>query len=338
MRLGVTMPVEDGLSAPQMVQLAQLAERSGVDTVLCGEAAGPEAMALLGAIAVSTERVRLASGIVATFTRTPTLTAMGFATLSSLAPGRVVAGLGASSPIVVGRWHGLQFEAPYTRTREFVEAFRACFAGGKVAYEGSLVAVREFRLGMDPGAEVPVWLAAMNPKMLRLAGAVADGVFLTWCRPDEIASKLADVHAGARDVGRDPAEIEVVCSYWGYAGPLVEQATERLRRVVLSYASVPTHAPAFVESFPALEEATAAWNLGDRSAALALVDDEVVRELCAVSEDGSASADMARRFADAGVDVPVVLAIGAGGGDDEGPFTTVERTAALLDLTGRPSA
>lgn len=332
------MPVEDGLSAPQMVQLAQIAERSGADTVLCGEAAGPEAMALLGAIAVSTEHVRLASGIVATFTRTPTLAAMGFATLSSLAPGRVVAGLGASSPTVVGRWHGLDFDAPYTRTREFVEAFRACFRGGKVAYEGTRVAVRDFRLGMDPRADIPVWLAAMNPKMLRLAGAVADGVFLTWCRPDEIASKLADVHAGAREAGRDPADIEVVCSYWGYAGPLVEQATERLRRVVLSYASVPTHAAAFVESFPALEDATAAWNRGDRAAALAMVDDDVVGELCAVSEDGSASADMARRFAEAGVDVPIVLAIGAGGGDHEGPFTTVERTAALLDLVGRRPA
>jgi probable F420-dependent oxidoreductase len=337
-KLGVTMPIEDGLSAPQMVELAQLAERSGFDTVLCGEVAGPEVMSLLGAIAASTERVRLASGIVATFTRTPTLTAMGFATLSSLAPGRVVAGLGASSPIVVGRWHGLDFEAPYTRTAEFVDAFRACFSGGKIDYEGTHVAVRGFRLAIDPAADVPVWLAAMNPKMLRLAGAVADGVFLTWCRPDEIAAKLADVHAGAIAAGRDPDAIEVVCSYWGYAGPLTEQATERLRRVVLSYATVPTHAAAFVEAFPALGAATEAWNRGDRTGALALVGDDVVHELCAVSEDGSACADLARRYVEAGVDVPIVLAIGAGGGDHDGPFTTVERTAVQLGLTESSSA
>lgn len=328
------MPIEDGMSGRQFVDLATVAEASGVDTVLCGEVAGPEVMSLLGAVAATTTNVRLASGIVATFTRTPTLTAMGFATLSSLAPGRVVAGLGASSPIVVGRWHGLDFDAPYTRTREFVEAFRACFGGGRIDYEGTHVAVHDFRLAIDPQSTVPVWLAAMNPKMLRLAGAVADGVFLTWCRPDEIAAKLAHVRAGAEGAGRDISEVEVVCSYWGYAGSRVEQVTDRLRRVVLSYATVPTHAAAFVEAFPALGDATEAWHRGDRAAALTLVDDAVVHELCAVSEDGSASADLARRYVAAGVDMPIVLAIGAGGGDHEGPFTTVERTAAQLGLPG----
>lgn len=331
--LGVTMPVEDGMSAGALVELAQLAERCGVHTVLCGEVAGPEVMVLLGAMAHATSRVRLASGIVSTYTRTPTLAAMGFATLSSLAPGRVVAGFGASSPIVINRWHGLPFDAPYTRTREFVEAFRACLGGGKVDYRGTHVAVRDFRLATDPAGPIPIWLAAINPRMLRLAGAVADGVFLTWCRPDEIPAKLAAVREGAADAGRDPDEVEVVGSFWGYAGPDVERATERLRRVILSYATVPTHAAAFVEAFPALDAATTAWNTGDRAGALALVPDHVVDELCAVSEDGSASAALARRFYDAGVDLPIVLAIGAGGGDHEGPFTTVRQTAKQLGLT-----
>lgn len=329
-RLGVTMPIEDGLSARQMVDLARLAEAVGVDTVLCGEVAGPEVMALLGAFAQATERVRLASGIIATFTRTPTLAAMGFATLSSLAPGRIVAGIGASSPIVVGRWHGLDFDEPFARTREFMEAMRACLAGGKVAYEGRHVAVRDFRLATDPEAPIPVWLAAINPRMLRLAGAVADGVFLTWCPPSEIAEKVALVHEGAREVGRDPAEIEIVCSFWGYEGPLADQAMERLRRVVLSYATVPTHAPAFARVFPDLDQATAAWHRGDRATALSLVTPEVVSALCAVGEDGTATAALATRFHDAGVDLPIVLAIGAGGGDHDGPFSTVEMTARHL--------
>jgi probable F420-dependent oxidoreductase len=327
------MPIEDGLSTGELVDLAVLAEECGVDTVLCGEVAGPEVMVLLGAIAARTRRVRLASGIVATFTRTPTLSAMGFATLSSLVPGRVVAGVGASSPVVVGRWHGLDFDAPYTRTKEFVEAMRACLTGAKTDYEGTQLAVHDFRLAIDPAGEIPVWLAAINPRMLRLAGAIADGVFLTWCRPDEIAAKVAVVRAGAEEAGRDPDAIEVVCSFWGYAGPRTDEATARLRRVVLSYATVPTHAAAFVEAFPSLQEATEAWNRGDRAAALALVDDSVVQSLCAVSDDGSATADLACRFHDAGVDLPIVLAIGAGGGDHEGPSTTVRRTCERLGLT-----
>lgn len=327
------MPVEDGLSAGALVELARVAEQCGVHTVLCGEVAGPEVMVLLGAVANATSRVRLASGIVSTYTRTPTLTAMGFATLSSLAPGRVVAGFGASSPIVIGRWHGLPFDAPYTRTLEFVAAFRACLGGGKVDYEGTHVAVHDFRLATDPAGAIPVWLAAINPRMLRLAGAVADGVFLTWCRPEEIPGKIAAVRDGAAEAGRNPDEVEVVASFWGYAGPDIERATERLRRVILSYATVPTHAAAFVEAVPDLDAATRAWNDGDRAGALALVPDAVVHELCAVSEDGSAGAQLARRFHEAGVDLPIVLAIGAGEGDHDGPFTTVQRTAQQLALT-----
>jgi probable F420-dependent oxidoreductase len=331
-KLGVTMPVEDGLSAPQLVELARVAERCGADTVLCGEVAGPEVMALLGALAVSTERVRLATGIIPSFTRTPALTAMGFATLSSLAPGRVVAGIGASSPVVVGRWHGLPFDAPLARTREFVEALRACLGGGKVDYTGTQLSVRDFRLATDPASTVPIWLAAMNPRMLRLAGAIADGVFLTWSRPDEIPAQVDAVREGAEQAGRDPAHVEVVASFWGYAGPEAERARERLRRVVLSYATVPTHAAAFAAAFPGLGEATDAWNAGDRSGALGLVPDSAVHELCAVGEHGKETADMARHFHDAGVDLVVLLPIGAGRGDHDGPFTTVRHTASQLGL------
>jgi probable F420-dependent oxidoreductase len=334
-KVGITLPVEDRMSAPQLVELARTAEECGYHTVLCGEVAGPEVMVLLGAVANATQRIRLGSGIVATFTRTPTLTAMGFATLSSLAPGRVVAGLGASSPIVVGQWHGTPFESPLERAREFIQAMRACLAGGKVDYEGTHVAVRNFRLATDPGGSVPLWLAAMNPKMLRLAGAVADGVFLTWCPPDEIAEKMAEVRSGAEAAGRDPAEIEVVCSFWGYAGPRVDDVVQRLRRVVLSYATVPTHAPAFTRAFPGLSAATAAWHAGDRARALALVNDDVVHALCGVSADGTATAALARKFHEAGVDLPVILAIGAGDGDHEGPFSTVRSTAVALGLSTR---
>ena len=75
---------------------------------------------MLGMIAASTSRIRLGSGIVGVYPRTAVLTAMGFTTLASLAPGRVLAGLGASSPIIVEQWHGLGFDAPRARIEEYV--------------------------------------------------------------------------------------------------------------------------------------------------------------------------------------------------------------------------
>jgi probable F420-dependent oxidoreductase len=331
-RVGVTMPIEDGLSAPQMVELIRLAEQGGFHTALCGEVAGPEVMALLGAAAQATSRIRLGTGIVASYTRSPALAAMGFATLSSLAPGRIVAGIGASSPIVVGKWHGLDFDKPFSRTKEFVERMKECLSGDRVVSDGPILPVDGFRLATDPEGPVPLWLAAINDRMLRLAGAVADGVFLTWCPPDEVSEKVAIVRSGAIEAGRDPDDIEVICSFWGYAGQECDRTIARLKRVVLQYAMVPTHMAAFTHAFPRLVDAADAWTAGDRASALSFVDDEVVAVLCAVSEDGSATADMVREYHAAGVDTPIVLAIGSGNGDTDGPFSTVQLTGARLGL------
>ncbi len=331
-RVGFTLPVEDGLSAPQLLQVAKGVEQAGFDTLFVGEVAGPEVFSLLGMVAATTTRIRFGSGIVAVYTRSPALTAMGFATLSSMAPGRVVAGLGASSPIVVGDWHGIPFEAPLATTRDFVAALRDVLGGGRVERGGDRFPISGFRLQMTPGAPVPVVLGAINDKMLALAGEVADGVFLTWCTPAEVPGKLAVVHQAARRAGRDPAALEVICSFWAYAGPEPERALDRMRRFVLAYAMVPTHRSAFVAAFPGLQEASEAWAAGGRADALALVGDDVVQALCAVG-DGDTVARRVRELHAAGVDVPVLLAAGADPADPAAPLRTARLTAEALGLT-----
>ncbi len=336
--VGITLPVEDGLSARDLVGLIVEAERCGYDTALCGEVAGPEVFSLLGLALASTTRIRLASGIVAVYTRSPALTAMGFATLSSWAPGRIVAGLGSSSPIVVGSWHGREFDAPLATTEEFVEMFRRALSGEKLATDGRRLRSNGFRLAISPGSPipgsaapvVPVWLAAINPGMLALAGRVADAVFLTWCPPAEVASKIVSVAAGACSVDRAPDAVEVVTSFWGYAGPRPEVARERLRRSVLGYAMVPTHRAAFAHAFPGLDQAGAAWDAGDRTGALRHVDDGVVDMLCAIGPE--AVRDRVLEYREAGVDLPIVLVTGAEPGDTDGPRATIRVVAEALGL------
>lgn len=323
--LGVTLPVEDGLSAPRLVELFATAERLGYDTALCGEVSGVEVPSILAAATAATERIRLGSGIVPTTTRSPALTAMAFATLSSLAPGRVVAGLGASSPIVVGRWHGLPFDRPLATTREFIEVFRAAMAGEKVDYDGEMLSCHGFRLGLTPGSDVPVWLAAINDRMLELAGEVADGVFLTWCPPDEVAGKLERVRAGAERAGRSLDDLEVILSFWCYAGDRPDVAMDRLRRAVLAYAMVPTHQHAFVNAFPGLAAAADAWASGDRREALRHVGDDVVEHFCAIGAE--ATAERVAAYHAAGVHTPLLLLKGAAEGDDEGPEATMRALA-----------
>ena len=324
--VAITMPVEDGLSIGWLTDLVVNAERGGIDTALVGEVAGPEAFATLGAMAARTERIRLGSGIVAAYTRSPALTAMGFATLASLAPGRVVAGIGASSPIVVGRWHGGDFEQPLATVREFTGLLRAALRGERLDHDGPRFRSRGFRLDL-PAVDVPIWLGAINPGMLAVAGELADAVFMTWCPPSEVGAKRAVVDAAAAEAGRTAADVTTVLSFWAYAGPNPDQALERMRRQVLAYAMVPTHQPAFARSFENLPEVAEAWQRGDRAKALSMVSDETVLAQCTLGADA-----LAARIADyrnTGVDLPIVLLTGAHVGDDIGPQATLDALSRI---------
>lgn len=324
-KVGVTLPVEDGLSAPQLVDLISEAEHCGYHTALLGEVAGPEVFAVLGAAAARTSRIRLGPGVVATYTRPPVLAAMGFATLASLAPGRIVAGFGASSPIVVGDWHGIPFERPLATTHEYLEVFRRAMEGEKFTYSGERLSSRGFRLGMEVPQPVPIWLGAMGPRMLALAGRLADGVFLTWCPPKEAPERLEHVARGAEAAERSLSDIEVICSFWAYSGDRPEAARERMRRAILAYSMVPTHRRCFVGCFPNLERAAEAWESGDRHKALSYVTDEVVDAACAIGEDAIKARidDLTAQ----GVDTAIVLLTGSEPGDADGSLQTLRRSA-----------
>jgi len=166
---------------------------------------------------------------------------------------------------------------------------------------------------------------ALGDRMLALAGTVADGAFLAWCPPGEVATKRAVVHEAARAAGRDPDSVELVCSFWGYAGDRPDEARERMRRAVLAYAMVPTHQHCFAGCFPRLTEAAEAWAAGDRREALDCVDDAVVEAVCAVGED--AVRRRVAEYRDVGIDTPILLPTGVMPGDSEGSMQTVLRCA-----------
>ncbi len=316
----------------QLLELARTANARGFHTILAGEVNGPDVFALLSAVCAVAPDARVGTGIVPTTTRSLPSLAMAFAALASLAPGRILAGLGVSSRTVVEDWHGRPFPPPIAFMREFVPAFRAALAGERLELESAHLRIRGFRLTLQPEAPVPVMLAAMNPRMLRLAGAFGDAVQLAWCPPDEVPALVEHVRAGAVEAGRDPDEVEVVASFFGYAGPRIEVALERYRRFVLAYALQGTHRAAFVASIPEIEEAARRWSVGDRAGALRLVDEAAVHRLCAIG--AQAVGDRAVALRAAGADTPVLLPAGAEPGDFEGSLASVNALAEALGPAG----
>jgi probable F420-dependent oxidoreductase len=320
-RLGVSIPVEERLPVARLVQLAQAAERGGFDTVVAGEVQGSDAMGLLSVVASATERITIGTGIVPMQTRSPALLGMGFNTIASLAPGRVWAGVGVSSPLVVEGWHGRTFETPIPYVRKFLPELRRALDGERMD--------SGFKLAFEVEHRIPIVLAAMRPKMIELAGELADGVFLTWCPPEEAPERIALARRGAERAGRDPDELLVIVSYFAYAGTETDAALERMRRYLVQYATVPTHRDSFRGAIPQLDEVGEAWARGDRQRALELVSDESVHRISAVGTP----ADVAKRaeeFVAAGIDLPIMVTVAARVGDDLGPMATIEGVAACM--------
>ena len=170
-RLAITLPVPFA-SAPECVELARRAETEwGYDAIWLAETGGAESFALAAAIAHATERITLGTAIVPVFNRTPAVLAMAAGTVAQLSGGRFILGLGSSSHAMIERWNGVRFERPLTRVRETVEVVRAALSGAKTDFQGATLQSRGFRLGCLPERPVPIYLAALREKMLRLDNA-----------------------------------------------------------------------------------------------------------------------------------------------------------------------
>ena len=326
--IGVSLPVQEELTAPQYVELARTAEEEGLHTVFVGEIAGLECFAALGMLASATSSIRLASGVVSIYTRSPVLTAMGFATIASLAPGRIAAGLGTGSHVVVRDWHGGKLSQPRIRMREFIAAFREALSGHRVDRAGETLSVSDFRLRIPrDGSAIPVLMGSFNASMLRLAGAIADGVILSFCPSEELPGRVAEVHAGAIEAGRDPSQLEIALYMSAYAGDDLDAALERFRRLVLQYAVQPTHRAGFTESIPELERATVLWNSGERRRAAALIPDEAVLRLCPIGSPDDVLARLEATRA-AGVTLPVLAPQSLSPGDAQTPHQTIRAVVA----------
>src|SRR6185436_3413501 len=153
------------------------------------------------------------------------------------------------------------------------------------------------------------------------------------CPPDEAAEHVGLLREGAERAGRDPSELIVAATFFGYAGPDVAKARERMRRYVMQYASVSTHRDSFARSIPNLEAVEEAWRAGDRRRALSLISDESVDRLTPLGAD--AIVRRTRELHEAGIDLPIMVVTAAEPGDAEGPLATI---AAIADALGLATA
>lgn len=220
MRLGLNLGYWGAGNDVANLALAREAERLGFSVVWVAEAYGSDAPTVLAWIAAQTERIDIGSAILQIPARSPAMTAMTAATLDTLSGGRFRLGLGISGPQVSEGWHGVRFNAPLGRTREYVQIVRRALDRQRLTFAGEHYTLplpggpgKALRLTVHPVREhIPIYLAAVGPKNLELAGEIADGWLAVFFAPEHAAEQLARLAAGRAAAGGTLAGFDVVCT------------------------------------------------------------------------------------------------------------------------------
>ena len=318
--LGVTVGSLAVLGPRATTEIARLAESMHYRSLWTAEATGTDAFAPLGAVSAVAPGLGLGTGVIPIQLRTPPLAAMSAATLQGLSPeADVWLGLGVSAPGIL-RQHGKPgADRPLAMMREYVALVRECLSGESVTFEGDFWQVRRFRLGVRLGERRPkIVMAALNPRMLRLAGEVADGVLLNYIPASHVAPSIERIRAGGN---------ATVFAYVHAAVGDFERRAMSARRDLFNYAMADGYARMFRASGFAeeVDEIRARQAARDRDGALAAVSDRMIQAIDFIG-DADDVTRFIRGYVDAGVEYPVLMPLPWG--DDRFAVTKATMEAA----------
>ncbi|MDQ3941204.1 MAG: LLM class F420-dependent oxidoreductase [Actinomycetota bacterium] len=302
-RLGFTAPL---LTFPlrRTCELARAAEQWGYTDCWAAETSGPDGFSVATAVGIATERIRTGVAVVPVYTRPPALIAMSALAASQASDGRFCLGLGASSPVIVEGWMGSTFERPVTRLRETVAAVRSALAGEKVSRKGETISISGFKLDPEPASPIPLYLAALGPKMLALADEVADGVALY------LASE-----EGVRIATRAVPDKEIVERILCCPDEPEDEVRAFMRWLITPYLAVPAYnryiaAQGFEDVAAHLAKL---WGTGERAEARESIPDELIDALVLLGPAGACK-ERLESFRDAGLDTPILMFVSQKGG------------------------
>jgi probable F420-dependent oxidoreductase len=303
-RWGLTVPLT-GIGLADNAELYKRAEAAGYTDLWSGETNGPDGFSPLVLGAAWTDRVRLGTGVVGVMQRGRALLAQEAAALADASGGRFALGIGASSDRIIEGWNAMPFEKPLSKMSETIDFLRVALAGERA--DGG------FKLERAPQERVPIIVAALRGKMLRLAVEKGDGAFTNFL-PLEGLPKVTEQLEGA------PDGFELLCRFFCIPGER-EQIEPLARFMFSSYITVPVY-EAFYRWLgygDRIDEMVEAWNAKDREKAAAAAPWELIEEMFIF---GSPEKMRSRldAFVEGGITLPVIT-----------PITTPDRVGELIE-------
>ena len=310
---GFFLPSSLEASDSELIAVAQRADTLGYHSVWTGESWGRDAFTVLATIACHTQTLRVGTGIVNVFSRSPAMIAQSIASLDLISQGRAILGLGTSGRIVIEEWHGIPYQQPLARTREYLEIIRMALAGETVNYDGELFKLRRFRLAAPPiQPRLPIYVASLGPKNLELTGRLADGWLPVWTGRSQLSALKETVAQAASGAGRDISQITVAPQILCYAADTPEELAEgeRLMRSQMAYyiGGMGTYYYDLFQRSGYKAEADAirsAWSARNRSQAADAVSDAMLESICILGDPVACRARI-DAFRQSGADLPII--------------------------------
>jgi probable F420-dependent oxidoreductase len=303
-RWGLTLPLT-GLALPDQEEHVKRAEAAGYTDLWSGETNGPDGFTPLTLASAWTEKVRLGTGVVGVMQRGRALLAQEAAAVADASGGRFALGIGASSDRIIEGWNAMPFEKPLTKMSETIDYLRTALAGGRA--DGG------FKLERAPADRVPIILAALRGKMLKLAVEKADGAFTNFL-------PLAGLPKVAEQLDDAPEGFEVLCRFFCIPGER-EQVEPLARFMFSSYVTVPVYEAfyrwlGYGEKIDVMVEA---WNAKDRQKAAEEAPWDLIEEMFIFGEPAQMK-DRLNAFVEGGITLPVIT-----------PITTPDKLGELID-------
>ena len=289
------------LSVEQVLQCTKMISETKIDSIWIPETWGMENFSMLGAVSSKTKSQKIGSSIINIYSRSPSTISMGAATTDILSNGRLILGLGTSSMPIVEDFHGEKFENPVQRMREYVEIIRLSLRKKQINYSGKIFNLKNFTLLIEPKRQsIPIYLAAINQKMVDLTWEIGDGVIF-YLRPlDEMKNTISKMQSEKK--------IDVACQIITCVSNDSEDAIQRAKKTLAFYVSVGKIYRKFLAKNGFKNETNDIFEEFKKSGFKSnheLVTDSMLNSLCIAGSPEEAKLQL-EKFRNVGIDLPII--------------------------------
>ena len=289
------------LSVEQVLECSKIISKTKADAIWVPETWGMENFSMLEAVSEKTTTQKIGSSIINIYSRSPATIAMGAATIDTLSNERLILGLGTSSTPIVETFHGYKFENPVQRMKEYVEIIRLSLSGKQVNYKGKIFNLKNFTLLIQPKRQfIPIYLAAINQKMVDLTWDIGDGVIF-YLRPlNEMKKTITKM--------QQKKKIDVTCQIITCVAENSDAAIERAKKTLAFYVSVGKIYREFLSNNGFKDETKNIFDEFKNSGFKSnheLVTDSMLNSLCICGTPEECKVQL-EKFIETGIDLPII--------------------------------